>query len=177
MAYYILSKVFQREVFMTKTDFINERKTLAGDYFSKGYNCAQSVALAFCDLTDLDENTILMLSSPFGGGMGQLREVCGAVSGMFLIKGLISGYASPTDKDIKKKVYTETKALAESFREENGDIICRNLLSGIPHSTNGTPEARTEEYYKKRPCKALVESAACILADYIFENLPNLISK
>ncbi len=159
---------------MTKTEFIQSRKNLAGEYFTQGYNCAQSVALAFCDLTAINRKNILMISSPFGGGMGQLREVCGAVSGMLMIKGLISGYTSPTDKDDKKRVYTETMSLAEKFKEENGSIICRDLLSQIPHSTDGTPAERTADYYKKRPCKELVESAAVILATYIADTFPEM---
>jgi len=154
---------------MTKIEFIEPRKQLAKDYFLKGFNCAQSVVLAFYDLTSLDLDTLSMLSSPFGGGMGQLREVCGAVSGMFIIKGLISGYSSAEDKEEKKRVYEETKGLGEKFKEINGSIICRELLSGIPHSTNGTPEKRTDEYYKKRPCADFVEIAAELLANHIFE--------
>ena len=102
---------------MTKTEFTESRKQLAKDYFLKGFNCAQSVVLAFYDLTNLDSDTLSMLSSPFGGGMGQLREVCGAVSGMFIIKGLISGYSSSEDKEEKKRVYEETKDLGEKFKK------------------------------------------------------------
>ena len=155
---------------MNKTDFINSRKNTAKEYFTKGFNCTQSVVLAFADLTSTDENTLCKLSSPFGGGMGQMREVCGAVSGMLLIEGIIFGYSSPTDRDDKKRVYTETKNLAESFRQTNGSIICRELLSEIPHSTDGTPAERTAEYYKKRPCSELVEISAGILAEHIWEN-------
>ncbi len=162
---------------MNKTDFINSRKNIAKEYFMKGFNCAQSVVLAFADLTDTDENTLCKLSSPFGGGMGQMREVCGAVSGMLIIEGLISGYTSPTDRDDKKRVYTETKNLAESFLRINGSIICRELLSGIQHSTDGTPAERNAEYYKKRPCGELVEISAEILAEHIWENKAEISGK
>ncbi|MBE6648824.1 MAG: C_GCAxxG_C_C family protein [Ruminococcaceae bacterium] len=154
---------------MTKNDFISSRKKIAKDYFLQGFNCAQSVALAFYDLCDIDKEMMSKLSSPFGGGMGQMREVCGAVSGMLIIEGIISGYSSPTDKEDKKRVYEETKSLGEKFKEINGSIICRELLSSVPHSTDGTPAERNQEYYKKRPCAELVENAAEILAEKLFE--------
>ncbi len=154
---------------MTKTEFSEARKNLAKKYFLEGFNCAQSVVLAFSDLTKLKLETLSTLSSSFGGGMGQLREVCGAVSGMFMIEGLLFGYSSPNDSEEKKRVYSETKCLGEKFKEINGSIICRELLSNIPHSTDGTPAKRTDEYYKKRPCAEIVEIAACILAEHIYE--------
>ncbi len=154
---------------MTKNEFTSLRKKLAKDYFLQGFNCAQSVVLAFADICDMDEETLAKLSSPFGGGMGQMREVCGAVSGMLIIEGILSGYSSPADKEDKKRVYAETKSLGERFKEINGSIICRELLSDIPHSTDGIPAERNEEYYKKRPCAELVEIAAGILAEKLFE--------
>jgi C_GCAxxG_C_C family probable redox protein len=99
--------------------------------------------------------------------MGQLREVCGAVSGMFIIEGLLFGYTSPTDKEEKKRVYTETKSLGEDFKKENGSIICRELLAGIQHSTDGTPAERTAEYYKKRPCAEICEVASNVAEKYL----------
>jgi C_GCAxxG_C_C family probable redox protein len=154
---------------MEKTVFIKERKELAREYFNKGFNCCQSVALAFVDLTGINRETMLNLASPFGGGMGQMREVCGAVSGMLIIEGLLFGYSSATNKDDKKRVYVETKTLGEKFKEINGSIICRELLADIPHPTDGTPSDRTADYYKKRPCSELVEIAAGIIAEHIFD--------
>ena len=162
---------------MTKEEFINLRKKAARENFNNGFNCAQSVVLAFADMTDFDESILASLSSPFGGGMGQLREVCGAVSGMFIIEGILLGYSSSTDKEDKKRVYTETKALGEKFKEINKSIICRELLSDIPHSTNGTPAERTAEYYQKRPCGELVEIAAGILAEHLAVAKPEILSK
>ena len=162
---------------MTKTEFIESRKALAAHYFKEGFNCAQSVVLAFSDLVSEEKEKLASLSSPFGGGMGQLREVCGAVCGMFIIEGLLFGYTSPTDKEEKKRVYTETKSLGEEFKKENGSIICRELLAGIQHSTDGTPAERTTEYYKKRPCVSLVESAAEILSSYILEKNPQILKQ
>ncbi len=156
---------------MTKEEFIAQRKNISKNYFKNGFNCAQSVVLAFADILKLEEKTLLNLSSPFGGGMGQLREVCGAVSGMLLAEGLLFGYSSPADAEDKKRVYAETRSLAEKFKETNKSIICRELLSGTPYNTDGIPAQRTEEYYKKRPCADIVEVAAGILAEYVYEKI------
>ena len=154
---------------MKTEKYIESKKSLAKSYFQMGFNCAQSVVLAFADEVKIDKDSLLSLSSPFGGGMGQLREVCGAVSGMFIIEGMLFGYSSPTDKEEKQRVYLETKSLGEKFKEKNKSIICRELLEGIDHNTNGTPAQRTSEYYHKRPCAELVEIAAGILAEHIKE--------
>ncbi|MBO5305549.1 MAG: C_GCAxxG_C_C family protein [Clostridia bacterium] len=138
------------------------REQKAREYFLEGYNCAQAVALAFADLTAMDEETLARLASPFGGGMGRMREVCGAVSGMFMVKGLVDGYSDPEAKDEKKQLYAEVQTLAARFREECGSIICRELLEGKADSSP-TPTERTAEFYKKRPCAELVALAAKIL--------------
>lgn len=139
--------------------------------FKEGYNCSQSVFLAFSDKMSLDESTAARLSSSFGGGMGRLREVCGAVSGMFLTAGLLYGYDSPRDYQAKSEHYRLIQTLAGSFREENGSIICRELLGLEPGKTDKpVPEKRTEEYYKKRPCEAIVGMAAAIMEQYIEEH-------
>ena len=135
--------------------------------FRRGYNCAQSVVLAFGDVTGLDDRTAAMLSSSFGGGMGRLREVCGAVSGALTVLGLAQGYADPDDPDAKKAHYHRVQEFAERFREKNGSIICRELLSGVQTVGGSDPEQRTESYYKKRPCPALCRCAAEILDEMI----------
>ena len=135
--------------------------------FRRGYNCAQSVVLAFGDVTGLDEHTAAMLSSSFGGGMGRLREVCGAVSGALTVLGLVQGYADPDDPDAKKAHYHRVQEFAKRFREKNGSIICRELLSGVQTVGGSDPEQRTESYYKKRPCPALCRCAAEILDEMI----------
>lgn len=145
------------------------RAEIAKKHFVEGYNCSQSVALAFCDLTELEQTVLLKLSSPFGGGLGRMREVCGAVNGMALIEGLILGYTSPKDMVEKKRVYEQTRSLAEKYSAENGSIICRELLLGVPHTNGAVPEERNIEYYKKRPCADLVYSAAKILAEHLIE--------
>lgn len=135
--------------------------------FKQGYNCAQSVFLAFLDKYDIDEKTALKLSSSFGGGMGRLREVCGTVSGMFMTAGVLYGYDSPKDMQAKTEHYTRIQELAGQFRELNGSIVCRELLGLSVSKESPIPSERTEEYYKKRPCVELVGMAAAIMEQYI----------
>ncbi|MDD6207004.1 MAG: C-GCAxxG-C-C family protein [Clostridiales bacterium] len=139
----------------------------AMDLFEKGYNCAQSVFLAFSDLYLIDGKTALKLSSSFGGGMGRLREVCGSVSGMFMVAGLLYGYDDPKAYEEKSEHYKRIQELAAEFSRQNGSIVCRELL-GLPEGKDTPkPEKRTEQYYKKRPCKELVGMAAKIMEQYI----------
>lgn len=141
----------------------------AGELFLGGANCAQSVVLAFSDLTGMNREMSLKVSSAFGGGMGRLREVCGAVSGMFLVLGLLYGYTDPGEGDCNKKaLYTDVQNLAKQFREETGSIICREILKKPPTDPNPTP--RTAAFYKTRPCARMVMTAARILDDYIAEH-------
>jgi C_GCAxxG_C_C family probable redox protein len=115
----------------------------------------------------MDFETALKLSSSFGGGMGRLREVCGAVSAMFMVVGLKYGYASPTDSEAKAEHYRLIQDLAAHFKAENDSIICRELLGLTVEKDSPVPEARTAAYYQKRPCTELVASAAEIMDDYI----------
>lgn len=140
------------------------RAEKAKNYFLQGYNCTQAVVLAFADVIGMDEETILKCVSPFGGGMGRLREVCGTVSGMFFVLGALRGYAAPKDTASKTRLYAEVQELAGKFREENGSIVCRELL-GVGGAEPPVPEARTAQYYKKRPCPDLCACAAGILAE------------
>lgn len=128
--------------------------------FRQGYNCAQAVFLALGEDMGMDWETGARLASSFGGGMGRLREVCGAVSGMFLAAGLRSGYAEPEDQAAKAAHYALIQELAAAFREQNGSIICRELLGLAQGASTPNPETRTPEFYQKRPCAALVGSAA-----------------
>lgn len=147
----------------------SERAKRAMELFYEGYNCSQSVFLAFSDLYDIDEKTALKLSSSFGGGMARLREVCGTVSGMFMVAGLLYGYDSPKDYEGKKEHYERIQKLAGYFTEINGSIVCRTLLglSGNEGKSSPVPEKRTEAYYQKRPCARLVGIAAAIMENYI----------
>ena len=131
--------------------------------FLAGYNCAQAVFCAFCDLTGLDVDTAARLSSSFGGGMDRLREVCGTVSGALMALGLLQGYADPRDPDAKAAHYRLVQEYARLFREQNGSIVCRDLLKGVQVTEGGVPEARTPEFYARRPCLRLAGEAAAIL--------------
>ncbi len=136
--------------------------------FLSGYNCTQAVTLAFCEDFGIEPETMLMLSSPFGGGMGRLREVCGTVSGMFLVLGLAEGYSDPKDRESKKKIYEDVQKLADKFKLENGSIICRELLGlRIKGKDSPVPSERTEQYYKERPCADLCAYAADLLDDFL----------
>lgn len=141
---------------------------LARSYFEQGYNCCQAVLGAFAEELGLDFETAMLLSSSFGAGMGRLREVCGTVSGMFMVLGMKYGYKSPKVFETKKELYQKVQTLAQRFKAENGSIICRELL-GIEQkgASEPTPEKRTEAYYKKRPCPELVEYAADLTEAFI----------
>ena len=140
------------------------RAERAADLFVEGYNCAQAVAMAFSDLMGLDEKRTAKLSSSFGGGMGRMREVCGAVSGMLLVLGDLYGYDADVGT-VKKEHYALVQELAGKFREKNGSIVCRDILKNPP--SDPVPSPRTEEYYAQRPCVRMVYTAASILEDYI----------
>lgn len=146
---------------------MNSIRERAMELFKQGYNCSQSVFGAFCEECDMDFETALKLSSSFGGGMGRLREVCGAVSGMFMVAGMKYGYSDPKDCRSKAEHYKLIQGLAEQFKEKNGSIVCRELL-GLPNQKDSyIPEERTSEYYKKRPCAELVGDAAEIIYEFI----------
>jgi C_GCAxxG_C_C family probable redox protein len=138
--------------------------------FLKGYNCSQSIVLAFADMLPVDEALLLKLASSFGGGMGRLREVCGSVSGMFMVAGMLYGYDGPETGQVKADHYARIQELARRFEEKHGSIVCREMLGLNVKREAPTPEARTEEYYKKRPCAEIIGDAAEILDQYIKEN-------
>ncbi len=140
----------------------------AREAFEAGYNCSQAVVLAFADVMGMDEKTALRLSSSFGGGMGRMREVCGAVSGMLMVAGVLWGFDDPEGNSAKAAHYARVQKLAGEFRGECGSIICRELLGGVPSSTP-TPTERTPAFYKKRPCAELVALAAAILEQELRE--------
>lgn len=137
----------------------------AGELFCQGYNCAQAVVVAFCDVTGLTPDYAARLASSFGGGMGRMREVCGAVSGMLLVAGLLYGYDTPGDDTAKKAHYTLVQNLAGEFRNCHGSMICREILKNPPSDPNPTP--RTADFYARRPCARMVMSAAGILDAYL----------
>ena len=133
--------------------------------FYQGYNCSQSVAAAFAGEMGLTEEQVLRMSAGFGAGMGRLREVCGAFSGMVFAFSTIYATGRPEDKS---RLYAEVQALAAQYRTRaGGSIVCRELL-GLSQA-EGSPLAseRTADYYRKRPCPKLVHLAADLLSDYL----------
>ena len=133
--------------------------------FKSGYNCAQAVAVAFSDVTGLTESQAAKLASGFGGGMGRMREVCGAVSGMFMVLGSLYGYDDPKADTAKKELYTRVQTMAEEFKKDAGSIICREILKNPPSDPN--PSLRTPEYYAMRPCERMVYNAAAIMEEFL----------
>lgn len=152
-----------------KEVYINaeERALRAKEYFNNGYNCAQSVALAYADITTLDEKMVATITASFGGGLGRLREVCGAVSGMAFVASFISPCPMADNAEAKKANYALVQEFAEQFRQKNGYIVCRSLLGLDRPKDEPTPSARTAEYYKKRPCAEYVYDAALIVGEYL----------
>jgi C_GCAxxG_C_C family probable redox protein len=146
---------------------LSTHSDLARELFKKGYNCTQAVVAAFCDETGLDFDTSLRIASSFGAGMGRLREVCGAVSGMFMVLGMKYGYTDPLAKQAKMEHYRLIQDMARQFEHENGSIVCRELLGLSQKAGNPVPETRTDSSFRKRPCVELVEQVAVMLDEYI----------
>ena len=144
-----------------------DHSALAKEMFCKGYNCAQAVVTAFHKELGMTESEAARLSSSFGGGMGRMRETCGAVSGMLLVAGLLWGYGTPGDDEAKAAHYRLVQEMAAKFRERTGSLICRELLGNPPSDPNPTP--RTTDFYKTRPCAGFVALAAEILDGEIAE--------
>ncbi len=144
-----------------------DKKELAESYFLKGYSCSQAIILSFKDyVKNIDEKTLLKISSPLGGGLGRLRQTCGAFSTACLVLGYLYGNDS---NDIKKKeeIYKRVHELAESFKKEFGTISCKEILNFKDDKTSYVPDKRTTEYYKTRPCKYVIGYTAKILEEYI----------
>ena len=158
----------------TKNETVCEksRGDRARELFREGYNCSQAVTLAFAEELEargISREMAAGLASSFGGGLGRLREVCGCVSGMALVCGALEGYTDPKTAAEKQDHYKKIQELVTTFKNENGSYICRELLAGINTDTNPVPEARTESYYKKRPCAELAACAADILERHLKE--------
>ena len=132
----------------------------AEELFRSGMNCSQSVFCAFADELGMDAYTAAKVSCGLGGGVGRMREVCGAVTGATLVLGMRHG-------PDKVATYPHVQAFAEKFKAECGSIVCRELLSGVEKTSGVVPEKRTDSYYKKRPCPMLVSDAAEILDEIL----------
>lgn len=142
----------------------------AYELFKEGYNCSQAVFGAFAEELGVDFSTAVKMASGLGGGIGRMREVCGTFTGLTLAASLIYGYSDPSDTETKKELYEKIRNLGDRFREENGSIICRELLGLQAAEKSAVPEARTAEYYKKRPCAELCRYAADLLDEFIKED-------
>ena len=147
---------------------MSKREEQAVQNFLDGCNCAQSVLLAYADVLGLTQEQAAMISVGFGGGMGRLREVCGAVSGMFMVAGLLAGYTNDDPKEKKDAHYALIQQLANEFKAEHSTIICRDLLGSLGNSTSPVSDPRTAEYYKVRPCVRFVITASDILDRHFF---------
>ncbi len=149
---------------------MESRVEKAEKLFLEGYNCAQAVFAAYSDIYGVDTQTALKIASSFGAGMGRMREVCGALSGAFMIAGLENGTINGSDAEGKKANYDLVNVIANEFKKANGTIICRELL-GIEkkkeEAIDTTPDERNEAYYKKRPCVGMVTLCARIIEDVI----------
>ena len=149
---------------------VKARTIQAVENFKNGYNCAQSVAMAYADLYSVDIETIKMIAAPFGAGMGRLREVCGAVSGMFLILGMEIPVTEPNDKTTKVATYTAVQRTGLNFKDKMGSYICADLLKTGRQPQDPTPDDRDNEYYAKRPCAYCVAVAAEILGKELIKS-------
>ena len=157
---------------------LEERVAKAKRLFKEdGYNCCQAVVLAYNDLFDIDDRTAAALASGFGGGMGRMREVCGSVSGMVMLAGLISPADDPSAKDGRTRNYALVQDVAGEFKAINGSIVCKELLGLVPMGSSSPvpaespePSDRTPEYYKKRPCEELVGISARIIGTKLLDN-------
>ena len=149
---------------------MDRRVERAVENFMQGYGCCQSVVAAFADLYGMDDNMAKRVAAGFGGGVGRMRMMCGAVSGIVMLVGLDCGQTEGSDREGKSACYKVVQELLAKSKEQNGSLICAEIL-GI----NGYDRAvcsyvaspRTAEYYKQRPCAAKVESAARIFAEYL----------
>lgn len=143
---------------------MNKHEELALKYFNEGYNCAQSVFAAFHEEMGMDEKTAFKMSAAFGGGMGGLREVCGAVTGMFMVLSNLYGYDDAKELDKKKVLFGNIQALAEEFKKEHDTIICRDLLAS-PRAKDFQPKG-----HHAGICFEYVKTAARLTSEFIEQN-------
>ena len=145
-----------------------ERIEMAVSLFKEGFNCSQSVVAAFADKYGFTREQALKMSASFGGGIGRMRETCGAACGLFMLAGLETGATEGSDREGKAANYALVQELAEEFKQRNGALRCADLLGlSKKEPVVSTPEARPDEYYAKRPCVKMVEEAARIWCEYL----------
>ena len=145
-----------------------KRIEMAVSLFKEGFNCSQSVVAAFADKYGFTREQALKMSASFGGGIGRMRETCGAACGLFMLAGLETGATEGADREGKAANYALVQELAEEFKQRNGALRCADLLGlSKKEPVVSTPEARTDQYYAKRPCVKMVEEAARIWCEYL----------
>ena len=145
-----------------------KRIEMAVSLFKEGFNCSQSVVAAFADKYGFTREQALKMSASFGGGIGRMRETCGAACGLFMLVGLETGATEGADREGKAANYALVQELAEEFKQRNGALRCADLLGlSKKEPVVSTPEARTDQYYAKRPCVKMVEEAARIWYEYL----------
>ena len=165
-----------------KSSEIDDRVTRAVENFMAGYGCCQSVVAAFADIYGLDDMLAKKIAAGFGGGVGRMRMMCGAVSGIVMLTGLDCGQTEGSDREGKSACYKVVQELLAKSKAENGSLICAEILglkgyerqrvgasAGMKAQSSYVASERTAEYYKQRPCVAKVESAARIFANYLKE--------
>lgn len=144
------------------------RPELSEQIFRKGYNCAQSVLLTFLDDVNLPHEQAMLITSPFGAGIGQTRYICGAVSAMAMLLGLKKGYIAPQDSAQKKLLYQLTREAVYEFEKEFGSVMCYELLHLKKGEVLEEPKVRTEQYYQERPCIKIIQKTVQITEKYFF---------
>lgn len=152
------------------TPELEARVQRAVDNFMQGYGCCQSVVAAFADLYNLDDTMAKRIAAGFGGGVGRMRMMCGAVSGIVILAGLDRGQIDGADRKGKSMCYKVVQEMLDEFKVQNGSVVCAELLGLKGHEkaqSSYVASPRTAEYYKTRPCAAKVESAARIFAEYL----------
>ena len=145
------------------------RVDYAACLFKSGYNCAQSVFAAYADLFGMERQTALRMSSAMGGGIGRMREICGAVSAMALLAGLKEGNDDPENEEAKAHIYALVRDMSAKFKEKEGTLICRELLGIDGMEESAKPTVRTPEFYATRPCARLIAEAAEIIEEVLLD--------
>lgn len=146
-----------------------DRKELGREAFVKGYNCCQSVVLAFKNDLPLSEDVLISLATGFGAGFARTRNICGTISAMAIVTGLLTNKVQDVKKD-KDDSYALLQGLIKEFTEKNDTIICGELLKNLSVTKTPISEKRDEKYYKVRPCVRFVEDSIDILERYLLEN-------
>lgn len=133
-------------------------------FVEDGYNCAQSVLMAYADLLGMTKEQAAMLASGFGGGIGRMRGNCGAYSAAVMVCGALTPGSDTADA--RADVYQNVRGLHAGFMERCGTVSCAELLNRFEKEPP-QPEARTEAYYASRPCARLIAQACELIEEQI----------